>query len=143
MNRHLILWPALVLVAITFAVWLRMLMTRVGGMKERKIHPQAVASRAQLGEVMGDLSAPADNFLNLFELPVLFYFLVALLHQQVLVPGYFVAGAWLYAALRGAHSWIHCTYNKVMHRFTIYLASCAVLWLLWAAYAVQVARTRF
>ena len=34
--------------------------------------------------------------------------------------------------LRVAHSWIQCTYNKVMHRFYVYCAGGTVLWVLWA-----------
>ena len=35
--------------------------------------------------------------------------------------------AWLYVALRYAHSAIHCTYNRVMHRFAVFIASMLVL----------------
>ena len=43
-----------------------------------------------------------------------------------------LALAWTFVALRVLHSAIHCSYNKVMHRFYAYVAGGAVLWLLWA-----------
>ncbi len=44
------------------------------------------------------------------------------------------AGAWLYVALRVVHSLIHCTYNKVMHRLSAFVASFALLVALWVAF---------
>jgi hypothetical protein len=41
--------------------------------------------------------------------------------------------AWLYVALRLVHSIIHCTYNRVKHRFVVYLASMIVLFAIWCA----------
>ena len=47
------------------------LLPRVAEMRRERIHPQAVALSAQMAERPGDTRA-ADNFRNLFELPVLF-----------------------------------------------------------------------
>ena len=48
--------------------------------------------------------------------------------------------AWLFVALRIVHSAIHCTYNKVIHRFYAYLAGGSVLWVLWAVLALGLPR---
>ena len=42
--------------------------------------------------------------------------------------------AWAYVILRTLHSLVQCTYNKVLHRFTLYFLSCLVLW--WIAMKV-------
>jgi hypothetical protein len=39
--------------------------------------------------------------------------------------------SWLYVALRVLHSLIHCTYNRVMHRFAVFVASMVVLFVIW------------
>lgn len=81
--------------------------------------------------VPGDVSIPNRNYMNLLELPMLFY-----------VAGlmYFVAGrvdqaaiglAWAYVALRAAHSLVHLTYNNVFHRLTAFALSNFVLMALW------------
>ena len=36
--------------------------------------------------------------------------------------------------MRVAHSLIHCTYNKVMHRLAVFLASFGLLVALWIAF---------
>lgn len=135
MEAKLIFMPAVAMVALTFAVWWRMYFTRIGQMKRERIHPQAVATSAQAAARLTE-SCAADNFRNLFELPVLFYLalVVAALTQQVNVVT--ISLAWLFVLLRIVHSAIHCTYNKVMHRFYVYFAGGMMLWLLWGAIAL-------
>ena len=38
--------------------------------------------------------------------------------------------AWSFVALRAVHSLIHCSYNRVMHRFVAYLLGGLCLWAL-------------
>jgi hypothetical protein len=76
----------------------------------------------------------ADNFRNLFEVPVLFYALAAVALATSHVPGWLVSGAWLFVVLRILHSLIHCTYNRVMHRLAVFLISFALLVGLWVAF---------
>ena len=45
--------------------------------------------------------------------------------------------AWIFVALRVLHSAIHCSYNKVMHRFYAYVAGGMVLFALWAWLGLQ------
>src|SRR5687768_16538740 len=123
--------PAVAMVALTVVVWLRMYVTRIGQMKRERIHPQSVATSAQATAKLSD-SRAADNFRNLFELPVLFYLAVVVAVQAGLVTTMVLALAWSFVALRIAHSWIQCTYNKVMHRFYVYCAGASALWVLWA-----------
>ncbi|MDE1961886.1 MAG: MAPEG family protein [Xanthomonadaceae bacterium] len=134
MDPRLMWWPAVTMAALTFVVWLRMYFMRVGEMKRERIHPQAVALSAQMAERLKDTRA-ADNFRNLFELPVLFYFALVVAVQSRQVTAITLSLAWLFVALRIAHSAIHCSYNKVYHRFYAYFAGGVALWLLWAVLA--------
>lgn len=119
------------MVALTLVVWLRMYVMRIAQMKRERIHPQAVATSAQASARLTD-SRAADNFRNLFELPVLFYLALVVAAIAGLVTTATLALAWLFVLLRIVHSFIHCGYNKVMHRFQAYLAGGVVLWVLWA-----------
>ncbi len=131
--------PVFAMALLTFAVWLRMFSTRVAEMKRERIHPQSVALSGQAATKFVDTRA-ADNFRNLFELPVLFYLalVVAALTSQVTVLT--LSLAWLFVLSRVVHSAIQCSYNKVMHRFRAYVAGGAVLWLLWIALALGMLR---
>jgi len=139
MANNAIFLPGLAMAALTFVVWWRMYFMRIGQMKRERIHPQAVATSAQAAAKLTD-SRAADNFRNLFELPVLFYLALAVAAQVGLVSTAVLVLAWLFVALRYAHSWIQCTYNKVMHRFYAYLTGGMVLWILWGVLAYGLLR---
>ena len=139
MDSRLIYWPAVAMVVLTLIVWLRMYFMRIGQMKRERIHPQAVATSAQAAARLTD-SRAADNFRNLFELPVLFYLALVVAAQTQQVTWTTLSLAWLFVGLRCAHSAIHCTYNRVYHRFYVYFLGGVALWLLWAVLVIGLLR---
>ena len=138
MYHKALLIPLLVQVFLTFAVWVTMFMTRVSEMKSRKIPPQAVHSRAQVSELLVDSAPAANNLKNLFELPVLFYLAVMLASLLMIKDPFMVAMAWGFVGFRVIHSLIHCSYNRVMHRFYAYLVSSLFLLLMWLRLAAYI-----
>jgi hypothetical protein len=129
---------ALAMVLLTFVVGGRLLYTRVDEMRRKRIHPQAAATSAQMAARLENVQA-ADNFRNLFEVPVLFYALVAMALATAHIPDWLVTGAWAYVALRVAHSVIHCTYNRVYHRLAVFMASFLLIVGLWVAFYLTLA----
>jgi hypothetical protein len=133
------LYPVIALVLLTFIVMMLMLKERVAEMKERRIHPQSAPSSTQLSSVLKNTKG-ADNYKNLFELPVLFYVLcVILMFTTKALSPVLLALAWAYVALRAWHSFVHVGYNKVLTRFKIFLASSIVLFAMWAIAIWQLA----
>lgn len=133
-----LLVPLLALVLLTFIVWVYMYITRLREIRDKSIHPQSLDTRAHGKALLTDSVAPADNLQNLFELPVLFYAAVLLTLVLMIQDQIMVGAAWAYVALRYVHSLVHCTYNRVMHRFTVYVASCLVLAVIWARLATYI-----
>lgn len=132
--------PAVALVLLTAVVWVRLYIDRIGEIRERRIDPQSLATATDAGRILRQVQA-SDNLKNLFEVPVLFYVLCALLAVSGLASPLFVAGAWLYVILRGMHSYIHLTCNRVLHRFAVYIASTLVLFIMWGLFAIELLRT--
>lgn len=129
--------PCAAMVGLTALVWVKLYWDRIGEMRARRIDAQELATVAAAA---GRLERPeaADNFRNLFEVPVLFYVLcIALVVNGGSTPG-FVTAAWAYVALRSLHSLIHVTYNRVMHRFLVYVASTLLLFAMWGAFLARV-----
>jgi len=126
-----LLLPLLAQVALTFIVMTTMYRTRVAEMKAKQIHPQKISTRSKSRELLTDSASAADNFSNLFETPVLFY--TAILTTLILMvqDNILVTLAWAYVASRYVHSFIHVTYNRVMHRFTAFIFSSFVLFAFW------------
>ena len=133
-----LLIPLLALVFLTFLVWVYMYVTRVREVKRKSIDPQFLDTRVHSQALLTDSAAQADNLKNLFELPVLFYVAVLLTLVLMIQDQLLVQLVWGYVALRYVHSLVHCTYNRVKHRFIAYAASCLVLMLIWARLAAYV-----
>ena len=85
------------------------------------------------------VSIPNRNFMNLLELPMLFYVVCLILFVTAGATHLAVAIAWAYVALRIVHSLIHLTYNHVIHRLTAFAISSTVLALLWVLAALHLA----
>ncbi|MBL8263626.1 MAG: MAPEG family protein [Xanthomonadaceae bacterium] len=134
--QQTILLPGLAMVSLTFVVLIAMYRRRVAQMKRERIHPQSVATSAESAAKLTD-SGPADNFRNLFELPVLFYFALTVCAVIGLDDIATLALAWAFVASRVLHSAIQCSYNKVMHRFRAYLLGAAILLALWVRVAIE------
>lgn len=132
-----IVMSCVAMVGLVTAVSLRMVLVRIAEMKQRRIHPQQIASSRQIAEQLQDTRA-SDNYRNLFELPVLFYALCGALLLTANATTVFIVGAWLFVLLRIVHSLIQCTYNKVLHRFYVFLASSGLLLALWIGLGIRI-----
>lgn len=121
-NVHIIL-----LMLLTMAVLVLYGYRRIRWIRQEHINPQAFATRLKAKNVPPRVQAASDNFQNLFELPVLFYLLCfyKAWGNEVGVVDLWLAN--VFVASRYAHSFIHCTYNKVTHRFVAYLIGVAAL----------------
>jgi hypothetical protein len=136
MHPTSILWPVFAMAALTFVVMFRMAWTRLGTMKRERIHPQSVATSAQMTAAIADTRAP-DNYRNLFELPVLFYAAMLVAHATDRTGALVLALAWAFVLTRVVHSVIHCGYNKVRHRFLAFFAGALLLIALWLVLALS------
>lgn len=71
------------------------------------------------------------NFANLLEVPILFYLLAGLVITLQINSLLIFNLAWLYVALRLAHTIIHVSYNNVSHRLTLFVLSIVTLLAMW------------
>jgi hypothetical protein len=135
MRQDLILAPMGGLAALTFLVLMLIPFRRF----QAAFTGRVTARDFVYGEspnVPSTVSMPNRNYMNLLEIPVLFY-IVCLM--------YFVTGrvaitplilAWLYVGLRALHSGVHLTYNNVPHRLAVFALSNVVLAALWIGFFV-------
>ena len=126
-----LLLPLLAQVVLTFIIMLVMYRKRVAEMKTKRIHPQRTKSRSMTHGVLTDSETAANNYANLFESPVLFYTAILLTLILMVQDSILVALAWTYVGSRYLHSFIHITYNRVMHRFSVFIFSSFVLLAMW------------
>jgi hypothetical protein len=129
MNSHAIFGPFLAMMFLTLIVWIYMYVRRIHFIGSSKLRPQDLAVPGELARLSPPgVANPADNFKNLFELPVLFYALTLYLFATGQADAGYVAAGWIFAAFRALHSVVHCTVNIVMLRFWLYAVATAALW---------------
>ena len=136
MLQNLIFAPMGVMALLTF--------TMLGLIPVRRFRAAAAghvtADDFKFGEsnrVPGDVSIPNRNFMNLLELPMLFYVAGLMFYVTGKADAPVLAVAWTYVALRAIHSLIHITYNNVFHRLTVYALGNFVLGALWLLFFVR------
>ena len=139
--EHTILLPPVAMAFLTGYVWLRVGSDRLREMRERKIHPQKIATAKQANEQFQNV-ASADHFRNLFEVPVLFYVLCGYLAITGFTSVFLLACAWGFVFLRALHTYIHLTKNNVIRRFQAFVASSIVLYVMWGIFAVKLVIAR-
>lgn len=136
MTQSLIFAPMGVLALLTFVVLAQIPLRRF----RAGAAGQIVSDDFKFGEsaaVPGHVSIPNRNYMNLLELPMLFYVGSLMFFVAGKVDAVVLGVAWAYVALRIVHSAIHLTYNKVMHRLIPFAVSNLVLMAYWALFFLR------
>ena len=127
-----ILWPVFALAGWTLCILLLLAYRRVRATVKDKVGPRAYAL-GESAQVPVGVTLANRNYMNLLELPLLFYVLCLMAYATgaaTAAPA-LVPLAWLYVLLRVLHSLVHVGYNHVMHRFAVFAAGNVVLTCLW------------
>jgi hypothetical protein len=131
-----LLFPVFVQVGLTFFLVFWMARERVGAIQRGEVRIEDIA----LGQKAWP-SRPtqcANAFANQFELPVLFYAVVAFALITSRVDIVILVLAWLFVLSRIWHALIHTTTNNVRWRFRAYATGVFVLMAMWIHFAVLV-----
>jgi hypothetical protein len=136
MSIQAILLPVFVQVALTFALMFWMGSVRVAAISRGQVKVRDMA----LGQpVWPERETQIANcYHNQFQLPVLYYVLVALALFTRKADLLFVVLSWAFVLLRWAHAFIHVTTNHVPTRFRWFLAGALVLLVMWIVFAVRI-----
>jgi hypothetical protein len=128
-SQTAIFGPFFAMMLLTLVVWVYMYIRRIHFLTSRGIQPGQISRPESLAQVSPpSVATPSDNLKNLFELPVLFYALSLYLYASGQVDGAYLLAAWIFAAFRALHSAVHCTFNHIMLRFSLYLIASLALW---------------
>ncbi|WP_454629295.1 MAPEG family protein [Bradyrhizobium cenepequi] len=135
MSVQMVLLPVFVLVALTFALLFGMMRTRRGALVSGETRIRDIA----LGEPNWPPRATqfANCYRNQFELPVLFYLLIALALPLRRADLFIVLLSWVFVVTRFAHAGIFVSSNDFGLRSTVWLASALVLFAMWLYFALK------
>ncbi len=138
MHQTAILQPVVAMLLLTMAVWLYMFIRRFGFFLPNKIDTERLKTPEEAKAIIPEnVNNIGNNFINLFEVPVVFYVICLVLFVAGAVDQAYLNAAWLFVVLRLAHSLIQCTYNRVMHRFLTYFLSTLAVWFMVIRFAIH------
>jgi hypothetical protein len=136
MSVQMVLLPVFVLIGLTFALLLWMAGARRGALVggETKIRDIALGQQnwptraTQIG----------NCFKNQFELPLLFYTLIALALPLRHADLFIVLMSWVFVVTRFAHAGIFVTSNDLGRRSMAWFAGVLVLFAMWIYFALKI-----
>lgn len=126
--QNAIFSPFFAMVFLTLLVWVYMYIRRISFITSRKLTPKELIPSAFAQISPPSVSNPSDNLKNLFEIPIIFYALVLYLFITKQVDAVYVSAAWVFVVFRTLHSAVHCTFNRIILRFYLYLFATIAVW---------------
>ena len=139
MNQIAILYPVFVQVLLTILVACSMAVARARAIKtmdRKRGNPDLALGRVVWPE---DAAKRAANYSNQFELPVLFYAVVAFALITKGADTLMIVLAWLFVLTRIVHAAIHIGPNKVRWRSPAFALGFLIVVLMWIKLALHVA----
>jgi hypothetical protein len=136
MSSQMVLLPVFVLVGLTFALLFWMAGARGRALKAGETKIKDIA----LGQPNWPVRATqvGNCFSSQFELPLLFYILIALVlplrHADLVI----VLLSWVFVITRFAHAGIFVTSNNVQQRSQAWFAGVIVLFVMWVYFALRI-----
>ena len=136
MSLQMVLLPVFVLIGLTFALLLGMVGTR---------RQALVGGGTRIPDiVLGQPNWPAratqiaNCYANQFELPLLFYILIAIALPIRHADLFIVLMSWVFVVTRFAHAGIFVTSNDLGQRSMAWLAGVLVLFAMWIYFALKI-----
>jgi len=136
MSVQMVLLPVFVQIGLTFALLLWMSTVRTRALTGREVSPKDIA--------LGQPNWPqrptqiGNCFRNQFEVPLLFYVLIALVlplrHADLVI----VLLSWVFVVTRLVHAGIFVTTNDVQQRGPAWFVGALVLLVMWIYFALKI-----
>lgn len=136
MSIQAVLLPVFVQIALTFVLLYWQGYVRVGHTRRGEVKIRDIA----LGQPNWPVQATklGNAFMNQFQLPILFYVLVALALLTRKVDLTFVVLAWLFVLSRIVHAYIFVTTNRVSRRFFAFTVGSLTLLVMWVLFVIRI-----
>ncbi|MEH6950241.1 MAPEG family protein [Nitrobacter sp. NHB1] len=136
MSVQAVLMPVFVLIGLAFALLMGMAVARTRSLRSGETRFEDIALREPNWSMRA--TQIANCFSNQFEVPVLFYVLIALAlplrHADLVI----VLLSWVFVITRFVHAGIFVTSNNVPRRGMVWFAGVVVLLAMWIYFALRI-----
>lgn len=129
-DKYLILWPIAAMAALTFLVLSLVPMFRAGDVNAGRLgtHDFKMGESDRVPEATKLYNR---NYMNLLELPLLFYVVCLVIFVTDKANWIEVNLAWGFVLFRALHTWVHLTINRVLIRMAMFSMAAFILMFLW------------
>jgi hypothetical protein len=136
MSVQMVLLPVFVLVGLTFAL----LISMAGARRNALVNKETKIKDIVLGQQNWPVRATqiGNCFKNQFEMPVLFYALIALALPLRQADNVIVILSWVFVVTRLVHAGIFVTSNDLNRRSLAWFAGVLVLFIMWIYFALKI-----
>ncbi|HEX7925130.1 MAG TPA: MAPEG family protein [Bradyrhizobium sp.] len=135
MSVQMVLLPLFIQIGLTFALLFGMAVTRGRALKSGETKMKDIALREQNWPERA--TQLGNCFANQFELPVLFYVLIAIALPLRRADLFIVLMSWVFVVTRFAHAGVFVTSNDVRPRSLAWFAGVLVLAAMWLYFALK------
>jgi len=133
LTQHLLL-PAFVQFALTVYVLIRQGQGRVRAVRSGEVKRSEIDIKSAYSETVQKF---ANNYVSQFELPVLFYVVLAFALATELIDLELIGLAWAFVGSRLLHSFVHTGANRIATRFKVFVAGLVFLVGMWAWFGLR------
>ena len=130
MDTAALIVPTATLVCLTLAVSISLVIYRFCLVRRGLVH-SGYFKLNKGGKPPKRHQALEHNYSNLFEVPILFYTIVAIAIATQHIDQFLVLLAWLFVGFRFAHTLIHVIYNNIIHRLFVFFAAYVTVGIMW------------
>ncbi len=135
MSVQMVLLPVFIQIGLTFALLFAMAVTRTRSLSSGETRMKDIALREQNWPAKA--TQFGNCFANQFELPVLFYVLIAIALPLRHADLFIVLMSWVFVVTRFAHAGVFVTSNDVRPRSLAWFAGVLVLAAMWLYFALK------
>lgn len=135
MSNTAIMLPVFAQIALTFAMLIKMGTARIAALKAKEVKVADVSLSGEAWSI--NVKKISNNFNNQFQMPVLFYLVIAFAIMLNKVDLIAILLSWGFVASRYVHSFIHIRSNHVARRFRAYTIGVFIVMALWIWLALR------
>ncbi len=136
MEKNLILYPAIAMMILTLFLYVKNYLDNRKATKNKSI--KFSYFKTYTGEVPDYVVVSRQTLKNQFELPIFFYFLIAVILAFDKVSQFDIALAWTFVLSRYLHCYIRLSSNYVPYRAIVFQFGMLVLIVFWILFLVKI-----
>jgi len=135
MSQHFILYPSFLMMFLTLFLYGKNYFDNVKAAKNKSVKSDYF--KAYKGDVPEYIHVSRQTLKNQFELPILFYFLTAIIFSYNQIKIADIVFSWLFVISRYLHCYVRLTSNYIPYRAKIFQFGLFIL-IFWCIYFISI-----